>query len=73
MRRIEMLIYVAGVIASAIYILNPTAGIWEILPDNLPVVGNLDEAAMAAILIGCLRRLRRLRSERLEAPRDVEV
>ena len=26
-----------------IYILNPTAGIIEFIPDNLPIVGNLDE------------------------------
>lgn len=28
-----------------IYILNPTAGIIELLPDNLPFIGNLDEGA----------------------------
>jgi len=28
-----------------IYILNPTLGILEFLPDNLPIVGNLDEGA----------------------------
>ena len=32
-------------ILGAIYLLNPTAGILELLPDNLPIVGNLDEAA----------------------------
>ena len=26
-----------------VYILNPTAGVLELLPDNLPFVGNLDE------------------------------
>lgn len=74
MRRLEQLIYVMGVIVSVIYILNPTAGLWELLPDNLPAVGNLDEAAMTAMLIACLRRLRGLRAQRLEAPaRDLEV
>jgi hypothetical protein len=33
-----------------IYILNPTAGLIELLPDNLPIIGNLDEGA-AALLI----------------------
>ena len=33
-----------------IYILNPTAGIFEIIPDNLPIVGNLDEG-VAFLLI----------------------
>ena len=38
-----------------IYILNPTAGILELLPDNIPFVGNLDEAAAAVLVLGCLR------------------
>ncbi|NTU76164.1 MAG: DUF1232 domain-containing protein [Anaerolineaceae bacterium] len=33
-----------------IYLLNPTAGIFELLPDNLPIIGNLDDG-VAAILI----------------------
>ncbi|MEM1208199.1 MAG: DUF1232 domain-containing protein [Planctomycetota bacterium] len=41
-------------VASAIYLINPTAGVIELLPDNLPLVGNLDEAAAAALLIACL-------------------
>ena len=28
-----------------IYILNPGAGVIELIPDNLPIVGNLDEGA----------------------------
>ncbi len=28
-----------------IYVLNPTLGILEFIPDNLPLVGNLDEGA----------------------------
>ncbi len=38
-----------------IYILNPSAGIFEIIPDNLPLIGNLDEAAAVATLLMCLR------------------
>ena len=43
-----------GVLA-ALYILNPTAGLFEIIPDNLPFVGNLDEAAAVALLLMCLK------------------
>lgn len=39
---------------SAVYLLNPTAGFLELIPDNLPIIGNLDEAAAAAMLISCL-------------------
>jgi hypothetical protein len=38
------LVYMLAVLG-AIYILNPTFGIFEFVPDNLPLVGNLDEGA----------------------------
>lgn len=38
-----------------LYILNPTAGIFELIPDNLPIIGNLDEAAAIATLLMCLK------------------
>jgi hypothetical protein len=38
-----------------VYLLNPTAGLLELLPDNLPIVGNLDEgAAMLLIWYGLI-------------------
>lgn len=49
----SLLIAVLGVLM-AIYIINPTLGVIEFLPDNLPVVGNLDEATATAVLLGCL-------------------
>ena len=48
-----LLVAVIGVIAT-IYLLNPTAGFIELIPDNIPVLGNLDEAGATAILISCL-------------------
>jgi uncharacterized membrane protein YkvA (DUF1232 family) len=45
-------------ILSIIYILNPTAGVIEILPDNISFIGNLDEAMAIAILIKCIYYLR---------------
>ena len=43
----------AGLIA-LLYLLNPTAGIAELIPDNFPFIGNLDEAAATTILIAAL-------------------
>lgn len=40
---------------SVIYLLNPTAGFFELIPDNIPIIGNLDEAAAVALLMMCLR------------------
>jgi uncharacterized membrane protein YkvA (DUF1232 family) len=47
----------ATVAAGAAYMINPTAGIFELLPDNLPVVGNLDEAAVVFIMFAAMRYL----------------
>ncbi|MGB2402613.1 MAG: DUF1232 domain-containing protein [Akkermansiaceae bacterium] len=38
-----------------VYLLNPTWGVIEIIPDNIPFIGNIDEATAAAGLIACLR------------------
>lgn len=50
----KIVVFFIGLLA-AIYILNPTAGFFEIIPDNLPLVGNLDEAAAVALLLMCLK------------------
>jgi uncharacterized membrane protein YkvA (DUF1232 family) len=42
-------------VLSALYLLNPTAGFLELIPDNIPFVGNLDEATAMAVLVACLR------------------
>jgi uncharacterized membrane protein YkvA (DUF1232 family) len=41
-------------LASFIYLINPTFGIFEIIPDNLPLVGNIDEGLATALLISSL-------------------
>ena len=44
-----------GGIIGFIYILNPTAGMIELIPDNIPFIGNLDEAAAVVLLLAALR------------------
>ena len=48
--------FIIGVLGlvSAIYLFNPGAGWIELINDNIPIIGNLDEAAAAALLISCL-------------------
>ena len=43
-----------GLISLA-YLLNPTAGLFELIPDNIPLIGNLDEAAACALILAVLR------------------
>jgi hypothetical protein len=40
----------AMAIIGVIYILNPTLGVIEFLPDNLPIIGNLDEGVAFMLL-----------------------
>src|SRR5690349_10039996 len=41
-------------VLSALYIINPTAGFFELIPDNFPIIGNLDEVAATLLLLRCL-------------------
>jgi len=46
----------AALVIGGVYLLNPTLGI-DLLPDNLPLVGNLDEAAVVVLMLGAVRFL----------------
>lgn len=50
----DVMILIGGIIA-AIYLLNPTFGMFELIPDNIPIIGNLDEAAATAVLLYALK------------------
>jgi len=43
---------------SIFYLLNPTAGVFELLPDNIPFIGNVDEGLAAYVLYSCVEYLR---------------
>lgn len=49
----DIVMLLLGVI-SGLYIINPTAGVLELIPDIIPVLGNLDEAAATALLLSVL-------------------
>jgi len=50
----NILVVIVGLL-SALYLLNPTAGILELIPDNIPGIGNLDEATAVFLLLSCFR------------------
>lgn len=53
------IIYTASTLAG-FYLLNPGAGIFDLIPDNLPLIGNLDEAgAMMLVWWGIQEYLKR--------------
>ncbi|MCU0329009.1 MAG: DUF1232 domain-containing protein [Chitinophagales bacterium] len=45
------------VLLSIAYLVNPTLGIFEFIPDNIPGIGNLDETVVAGLLFAALRYL----------------
>lgn len=49
----DLLVALLGLV-SLLYLLNPGLGFIEIIPDNLPILGNLDEAAATILLLECL-------------------
>ena len=58
-KKMKKVVCVIGLIIGIIYILNPTFGVFEIIPDNLPYIGNLDEASAVLLIIACLKELRK--------------
>ena len=50
----DIFVFLVGLI-SLVYLINPTAGIVELIPDNLPLIGNLDEAGATYLLLSALR------------------
>ncbi|XLQ19874.1 MAG: DUF1232 domain-containing protein [Candidatus Moraniibacteriota bacterium] len=49
----SVFVVITGIVAF-IYLLNPTFGVFELLPDAMPVIGNLDEAGATALLLASL-------------------
>jgi uncharacterized membrane protein YkvA (DUF1232 family) len=49
----DYLVLIVGII-STLYLINPTAGIFELIPDNIPLIGNLDEGVATTLIISCL-------------------
>ncbi len=51
------LVNIAIAVFCVIYLINPTAGFIEFIPDYLPIIGNLDEATATAGLLYALSGL----------------
>jgi hypothetical protein len=54
MKLIRDLLVLGSGVLSALYLLNLGFGLVEIIPDNVPIFGNLDEATAMALLMNCL-------------------
>ncbi len=52
----DWFIYLVSIVGF-VYLLNPTFGILELIPDNMPIIGNLDEGAAALLVWQGVNRL----------------
>ena len=52
----KILIHIVGIL-SLLYLMNFGVGVIELIPDNIPIVGNLDEATATILLVNYLRYL----------------
>ncbi len=50
----SLFVALSGFLAG-LYLVNPTFGVFELLPDNIPLVGNVDEATASMVLLAALR------------------
>jgi uncharacterized membrane protein YkvA (DUF1232 family) len=50
---------VLGIALGVLYLLNPTAGLLELIPDAIPIIGNLDEAAATTLVLWGFQALRK--------------
>jgi uncharacterized membrane protein YkvA (DUF1232 family) len=63
MNALKTLGYAAVILISVVYLVNPTAGVFELVPDNIPFVGHVDEITAMGLFLASWRGLRKLRGK----------
>ena len=53
-RLFKEMIILATAFAAGVYMIFPTLGIFELIPDAIPIIGSLDEGAATLILLNTL-------------------
>lgn len=64
-------VIILAAVFSVIYLANPTGGFIEFIPDNIPVIGNIDEAGVTMLLMWAVNEFRRHNLAKTPDPRDV--
>lgn len=64
-------VLIVMILFSLVYLVNPTAGVLEFIPDNIPFLGNIDEAGATTMLIWAISELRNRRVTQPASPKDV--
>lgn len=65
------LVYILSILGG-VYILNPTFGLFELIPDVLPVIGNIDESlAIMLVLAGIVEALEGKKESRAQNQTEI--
>lgn len=64
---------VLGVLVGAIYLIYPSASVFELIPDAIPFIGSLDEAGATALLLWGIQTLRGNPVAALPAPDEASI
>lgn len=51
---VQKLLVLGLTLLAGIYLVNPTLGVFEFIPDNLPLIGNMDEFGATALVVSGL-------------------
>jgi uncharacterized membrane protein YkvA (DUF1232 family) len=60
------LVYLLSILG-VIYLLNPTFGVLEFIPDNLPLVGNMDEGVAVMLILAGIAEMSAAKNTRKAA------
>ncbi len=63
-------VIILAAVFSVIYLANPTGGFIEFIPDNIPIIGNIDEAGVTMLLMWAVNEFRK-HNDKNPDPRDV--
>lgn len=64
-------VIILAAVFSVIYLANPSGGFIEFIPDNIPIIGNLDEAGVTLLLMWAVDEFRKRKMTSSPDPRDV--
>jgi uncharacterized membrane protein YkvA (DUF1232 family) len=64
--RYQKIWWILAFLVSFFYLINPGWGVFEFIPDNIPLIGNIDETVATLILLRSLIELGLIRKESVE-------
>jgi hypothetical protein len=64
--RFGKILWVLAFLTSLFYLVNPGWGVFEFIPDNIPLIGNIDETVATLVILRSMIELGLIRKESVE-------